>query len=136
MNKTIKSMVILFVMIFVGFWALTYGRFGDNVNYTLMDIMVYYLSSNFLMFNNFAMDPGGLRYGDRVFPLLRILFGLKTSDGFNERRMLFSKLKIDDSQFSFFVGDFCIDFGSVFAYDLAGVYSYGINHIICFCYFI
>ena len=110
------TVLALLVMILMGFGALTYGRFGDNVNYTLTDIFMYYLSSNFLMFNNYIMDPGGLRYGDRVFPLLRMLFGMDTSSGFSERRLLFPRLIIDDSQFTFFVGDFCLDFGLVFTF--------------------
>ena len=111
-------------VLFVGFWAMTYGRFSDNVNHTITDILVYYFSSDFLFFNNYAMDPGGCRYGDRVFPLIRMLLGFDTAEGFKERRLMFPKLKIDDSQFSSFVGEFCIDFGPIVAFAIISFFSF------------
>lgn len=124
-RKIFLSVVGSFVgVLFVGFWAMTYGRFSDNVNHTITDILVYYFSSEFLFFNNYAMDPGGCRYGDRVFPLIRMLLGLDTAEGFKERRLMFPKLKIDDSQFSSFVGEFCIDFGPIVAFAIISFFSF------------
>lgn len=115
---------ILVLIVLLGFWSMTYGRFSDNVNHTITDILIYYLSSDFLMFNNYAIDPGDCRYGDRVFPLIRMLFGLDTAEGFRERRLLFPKLRIDDSQFTFFVGEFCIDFGPFLAFLIIAFFSF------------
>ncbi|WP_294592866.1 O-antigen polymerase [uncultured Bacteroides sp.] len=104
------------IFIFVGGAALTIGRFDDAANFTIIDIVLYYASSNFIKFDNFVLDVGGCRYGDRVFPLIRLLLGLDTAGDYKTRRMLYPNLKIDDSQFTFFVGEFVIDFGPVLAF--------------------
>lgn len=95
--------------------AMTLGRFGDSVRYSMLEIVLYYSSSNFLMFNNFALDAGGCRYGDRTFPLVRVLLGMDTAGDYKTRRMIYSNLKLDDSQFSFFVGEFVLDYGPYIA---------------------
>ncbi len=104
------------IFIFVGGAALTIGRFDDAANFTIIDIVLYYASSNFIKFDNFVLDVGGCRYGDRVFPLIRLLLGLDTAGDYKTRRLLYPNLKIDDSQFTFFVGEFVIDFGPVLAF--------------------
>lgn len=129
MTSAQKKQIVLTVAIFggfvfAGFWAMTYGRFSDNVNHTLTDLLIYYVSSDFLFFNNYAIAPGGCRYGDRVFPLIRMLLGLDTADGFRDRRLLFTKLKVDDSQFTTFVGEFCIDFGPIIAFVIISFFSF------------
>lgn len=123
-KQIVFSASILGGVVFAGFWAMTYGRFSDNVNHTLTDIIIYYVSSDFLFFNNYAIDPGGCRYGDRVFPLFRMLLGLDTADGWRDRRLLFTKLKVDDSQFTTFVGEFCIDFGPIVAFAIISFFSF------------
>ena len=122
-KKTIKRLILVLVLfVLLAFGTLTFGRFGDK-NFTIFDIVLYYFSSDFLMFNNFALDPGACRYGDRVFPLVRSLLGLHTAEDFWDRRDEFPELELDDSQFSFFVGEFCIDFGPVFAFLLILLFS-------------
>lgn len=46
---TVAAFVIL---IFVGGAALTLGRFNDAADFTIMDIVLYYASSNFIKFDN------------------------------------------------------------------------------------
>lgn len=104
------------IFIFAGGAALTIGRFDDAANFTIVDILLYYASSNFIKFDNFVLDVGGCRYGDRVFPLIRLLLGLDTAGDYKTRRLLYPNLKIDDSQFTFFVGEFVIDFGPILAF--------------------
>lgn len=104
------------IFIFAGGAALTIGRFDNAANFTIVDIILYYASSNFIKFDNFILDVGGCRYGDRVFPLIRLLLGLDTAGDYKTRRLLYPNLKIDDSQFTFFVGEFVIDFGPVLAF--------------------
>lgn len=104
------------IFIFAGGAALTIGRFDDAANFTIVDIILYYASSNFIKFDNFILDVGGCRYGDRVFPLIRLLLGLDTAGDYKTRRLLYPNLKIDDSQFTFFVGEFVIDFGPILAF--------------------
>lgn len=124
MRKQYILTVVAFVaFIFVGGAALTIGRFGDKTNFTIVDIVLYYASSNFIKFDNFVLDVGGCRYGDRVFPLIRVLLGLDTAGDYKTRRLLYSNLKIDDSQFTFFVGEFVIDFGPVLAFLIILLFS-------------
>ena len=124
-KKLVKSFAIgIVTLISFGFLALTFGRFGDSNNYSILEILVYYLSSNFIMFDNFALNPGGCRYGDRVFPLVRKVLGLDTAKDFMDRRDMYPNLQLDDSQFSFFVGEFCIDFGPFFAALIICFFSY------------
>lgn len=130
MNKRMKrtfitSIIVVFSLILIGFLALTFGRFSDS-SFSILDICVYYASSNFIYFNNYALDAGGIRYGDRTFPLLRSLLGFDTAGDFFERRSMYD-LELDDSQFSFFVGDFVLDFGPFYAFLLIVVFSW------CFC---
>lgn len=123
-NKMIMYAFVFLGFLLIGFGSLTYGRHGDNQYHSLTDYLVYYMSSDFLMFNHDALDPGGCRYGDRVFPLLRQFLGLGTAGGFRARRLQFPNLKLDDSQFSFFVGEFCIDFGPIIAFLIISFFSY------------
>lgn len=124
-KKAITTVLIVIIaLISIGFFGLTFGRFGDQDRYSILEIMIYYLSSNFIMFNNYALNPGGCRYGDRVFPLVRKILGLDTADGYMDRRDKFPQLQLDDSQFSFFVGEFCIDFGPIFAFVIITFFSY------------
>lgn len=123
-RKYLFTVVGFAIFVFVGGAALTLGRFGDATNFSIVDIVLYYSSSNFIMFDNFVLDVGGCRYGDRVFPLIRVLLGLDTAGDFKTRRLLYPNLKIDDSQFTFFVGEFVIDFGPVLAFVIISFASY------------
>lgn len=123
-RKYLATVVGFVILIFVGGVALTLGRFEDTTNFTIADIVLYYASSNFIMFDNYVLDAGGCRYGDRVFPLLRVLLGLDTAGDFKTRRFLYPNLKIDDSQFMFFVGEFVIDFGPIFAFLIISFAAY------------
>ena len=124
-KKKIFLMSIIGFVLFalIGFWGLTIGRFGDKTSYSLLDIIVYYSSSNFLMFDNYALDANGIRYGDRVFPLIRLLFGLDITGNYVNRRMVYSNMLLDDSQFSTFVGEFALDFGPIWGFVILLLFS-------------
>lgn len=122
-RKYLFTVLGVVAFIFIGGAALTLGRFDDASNFTIVDIVLYYASSNFIKFDNFVLDVGGCRYGDRVFPLIRVLLGLDTAGDYKTRRLLYSNLKVDDSQFTFFVGEFVIDFGPIMAFLIIAFFS-------------
>ena len=127
-RKYLFTVAAFVILIFVGGAALTLGRFNDAADFTIMDIVLYYASSNFIKFDNFVLDVGGCRYGDRVFPLIRVLLGLDTAGDYKTRRLLYPNLKVDDSQFTFFVGEFVIDFGPILAF----IFILDLFWLICF----
>lgn len=109
----ISSVSAVSVTALLGFIGLTVGRFGDSSRFSIWEITEYYLGSNFLFFNNYALDAGGLRYGDRVFPLVRSIFDMDITGNYVNRRLKYHNMALDDSQFSFFVGEFTLDFGMI-----------------------
>jgi oligosaccharide repeat unit polymerase len=111
-NRRIKIVgILLIIAIAVPFYAITNSRFGEKDGGTQSSIYSYSGQQN-LYFNNFGLDNGGIRYGDRTFPLFKRILGFdNVPNNFWERRQKYSKLKINDEVFSTFVGDFTLDFG-------------------------
>jgi hypothetical protein len=69
-----------------------------------------------LNFNNYGLDDGGIRYGDRTFPLFKRMLGFdNVPHNFWERRDKYPNLKVNDEVFISFVGDFTLDFGPFIA---------------------
>lgn len=76
----------------------------------------YYLGQQNLYFNSYALDDGGIRYGDRTFPVFKRMLGFdNVPQNYAQRRAKYPNLKINDEVFSSFVGDFVIDFGPIIA---------------------
>jgi oligosaccharide repeat unit polymerase len=95
--------------------ALTISRFGKTTQGS-MSWVYYYGGQENLYFNNHGLDDGGIRYGDRTFPLFKRILGFKNVPrNFMERRAKYPHLKMNDEVFYTFVGDFTIDFGPVIA---------------------
>lgn len=76
--------------------------------------LLNYSSQAPLMFNKYGLDAGDIRYGDRTCTIFKklLLFEDVPTD-FDSCRQKHHKMKLDDSRFSTFVGDFCLDFGPV-----------------------
>ncbi|OFX22956.1 MAG: hypothetical protein A2041_00340 [Bacteroidetes bacterium GWA2_31_9b] len=95
--------------------ALTISRFGDSKQGSMASVY-YYGGQENLYFNNYGLDNGGIRYGDRTFPLFKRMLGFENvPHNFMERRAKYPNLKINDEVFSTFVGDFTFDFGPIIA---------------------
>lgn len=111
-KKTIKIIgIFLFIAILGPLFAITNSRFekteGSNQAY-----LYFYVGQSNLYFNNYGLDNGGIRYGDRTFPLFKRMLGFdNVPHNFWERRLKYFNLKINDEVFYTFVGDFTIDFG-------------------------
>jgi oligosaccharide repeat unit polymerase len=111
-NKLIRNIGITFLIVTsIPIIALTVSRFGESDAGSESSVFFYAGQEN-LYFNNFGLDNGGLRYGDRTFPLFKKILGFKNvPNNFWERRSKYPNLKINDEVFIGFIGDFTLDFG-------------------------
>ncbi len=116
-RKRVKRvMLVLSGFMIIAFSIITIGRFSSEQK-AVENAMTYYAKSyasqSFLNFNQYGLDNGGLRYGDKTFPIVRKMMGLSYSKSYMERRNHFWQLHMDDSVFYTFIGDFTLDFGPV-----------------------
>lgn len=95
--------------------AITISRFG-NESAGVNSYLNWYIGQGSLYFNNYALDDGGIRYGDRTLNLFKRVIDPETSKNFNERREKYHNLEMNDEKFTTFVGDFTIDFGPTCAF--------------------
>lgn len=111
-NKAVKIIgIIIVVATAVPLIALTTSRFGGLDGGPLSSVY-YYVGQENLYFNNYGLDNGGIRYGDRTFPLFKKMLGFdNVPNNFTERRQKYPNLEINDEVFIGFVGDFSLDFG-------------------------
>ena len=98
------------------------SRFGDY-KVDVSGIMNWYIGQGSLYFNNYGLDAGGIRNGDRTMYLVKRVIDPDTPKNFVERREKYHNLKIDDYYFYTFVGDFTIDFGPVPAFIIFVVFN-------------
>ena len=93
--------------------VLTNSRFSELQGGSLQSIYFYVGQEN-LNFNNYGLDNGGIRYGDRTIPLFKRILGFENVPrNFWERRQKYPDLKINDEVFIGFVDDFTLDFGPI-----------------------
>lgn len=92
--------------------AITVSRFGDRAA-GVNGYLNWYIGQGSLYFNNYGLNPGGTRHGERTMNLFIRVIKPDTPKNYNERRAKYHNLKIDDYYFTTFVGDFAIDFGPV-----------------------
>jgi len=115
-NKIIRNIGITFLIITsIPIIALTVSRFGESDAGSESSVLFYAGQEN-LYFNNYGLDNGGVRYGDRTFPLFKKMLGFENvPDNFWERRSKYPNLQINDEVFIGFIGDFTLDFGPFIA---------------------
>lgn len=116
-NKVIKATgVLLVIVIVIPLIAITSSRFDRPDSSGAMSSLLFYAGQQNLYFNNYGLDNGGLRYGDRTFPMFKRMMGFdNVPHNFYERRAKYPNLKINDEVFVGFVGDFTLDFGPILA---------------------
>lgn len=96
--------------------AISVSRFSQR-NYGVMGAISWYVGQGSLYFNNYGLDAGGIRYGDRTLNLFkRVIDPENTPKNFVERRDKYPSLDIDDYYYTTFVGDFSLDFGPITAF--------------------
>ena len=117
-DRIIKiSGIIITAIVAIPIIAITISRFSDRKNGTDTSGYVYwYIGQANIYFNNYALDAGGTRNGDRTFNMVKRLLSSDTPKNYSERREKYKKLKIDDYFYTTFVGDFVLDFGPLGAF--------------------
>lgn len=96
--------------------AISVSRFSQR-NYGVLGAISWYVGQGSLYFNNYGLDAGGIRYGDRTLNLFkRVIDPENTPHNFVERREKYPHLDIDDYYYTTFVGDFSLDFGPIAAF--------------------
>jgi oligosaccharide repeat unit polymerase len=104
--------ITLVISIIIPLAAITTSRFGTPESSGTMSSVLFYSGQSNLFFNNYGLDNGGIRYGDRTFPMFKRMLGFdNVPHNFFERRAKYNNLKINDEVFIGFVGDFTLDFG-------------------------
>lgn len=102
--------IVLFLMITLSITR--FNNFSGGASYQALR----YIGSANLNFNNYCLDAGGIRYGDRTVNTFKHMLGFENVPrDLNETRAKYQNMKIDDSSFYTFVGDFTLDFGPVIA---------------------
>lgn len=112
-RKMVLVLSVVGILLVSGLALVTIGRFGNNRQQR--EYLIYgletYAAQNFIFFNNYGLDAGGIRYGENTANLVKRVLGLKTSTNPADGRLMYSHLKIDNSRFYTFVGDFTLDYG-------------------------
>lgn len=81
-----------------------------------------YYAQGPIVFDNFCLDANGTREGHFTFPLILHLLGEKSMTE-NELRQKYYYMKVDNSKFTTFVGDYVLDFGPIVAFFLFVLFS-------------
>lgn len=118
-----RILLISFILVAIPFLAITISRFGSSDKGASSSLLSY-MGMSTLNFNNYGLDAGGIRYGDRTSTIFKQMLGMDTVTDFYEARFKYSHLKMDDSVFYTFIGDFTLDYGPVIAFVLFCVFSY------------
>jgi oligosaccharide repeat unit polymerase len=123
--------IIVTVIVAIPIIAITISRFSDRKDSPETSGYVYwYIGQANIYFNNYALDAGGTRNGDRTINLAKRLLSPDTPKNYTERREKYSNLNIGDDFFTTFVGDFAIDFGPLAAFIIFVVFNgWAILHI-------
>lgn len=123
--------IIVTVIVAIPIIAITISRFSDRKDSPETSGYVYwYIGQANIYFNNYALDAGGTRNGDRTFNMAKRLLSSDTPKNYTERREKYSNLNIGDDFFTTFVGDFAIDFGPLAAFIIFVVFNgWAILHI-------
>lgn len=115
-TKAIKIMgIVALVILIAPVVMITISRFDTKYS-DPRESTYFYLGHANLTFNNYGLDDGGIRYGDRTVSLFKQMLGFRNVPAnFIERRAKYPYLKVNDEVFVTYVGDIAIDFGPIMA---------------------
>lgn len=115
-SKKVKKVFLIIGLFFLIITVLpviilTNSRFSET-NAGAISSVYFYAGQQNLVFNNYGLNNGGIRYGDRTFPFFKQLIGFENvPNNFWERRNKYPNLYVDDELFIGYIGDFTLDFG-------------------------
>ena len=114
-RRIIQTVGLTIILLFsIPVTAITLSRFGEKAA-GAAGFVNWYVGQGSLYFNNYGLDAGGTRNGDRTANLIKRIIDPSTPKNYIERRDKYPNLYIDDYFFVTFVGDFTIDFGPYLA---------------------
>lgn len=120
--RQVKRFAIIGVIILcIPLTAITLSRFNSKTAHSQQNAissLVWYVGQPMIFFNNYGLDAGGIRYGDRTALLFKKSLGFNVPMNYMERRAKYSYLKADDFIFYTFVGDFTLDYGPLLSFAL------------------
>jgi len=111
-KRIFKIMVITMLLISFPVILITISRFGQG-NTDMGYANAWYYGQSYLNFNNYGIDAGGIRNGDRTASFFKGLFVDDMPKNYLERRQKYFYMKMDESVFYTFVGDFTLDYGAI-----------------------
>lgn len=111
-KKMIKSIIIIILLFLVPFISISLSRKGGDIEKATLGAELY-LSQGPLLFNNYGLDAGGIRYGDYTAVVFKYILGMDPAMYYRGRLNKYSHMKLDESQFYTFVGDFTLDYGPI-----------------------
>lgn len=102
--------------LFFLFYLLSLHKYGLVDNEYLHSKYLIYFSENFIMFDSYGLDAGGIRYGTRTATMVTKLLMPSSPSTYAERMATFTNMKIGEDKFTTFVGDFTLDYGPLLAF--------------------
>lgn len=112
--RIIRTFSMLFLLLLIPFFAITLSRSKGDMEKTALSIERYG-AEGVLRFNNYGLDAGGIRNGDYTVVAFKKMLGLNPAMYYKGRLEKYAHLKLDESMFYTFVGDFTLDYGPVLA---------------------
>lgn len=113
-RKLNRMIVVIGIIFLVPFLAVTYSKAKGDTGKTLLSIERY-SAEGFLLFNNYGLDAGGTREGDYTAVAFKYVAGLHPAMYYGGRLNKYHDMKLNESRFYTFVGDFTLDYGPVWA---------------------
>lgn len=124
-QKNIKRLGIFIVCLTViPIMLITVSRFGDIEDFNPLYSIEMYYGQSFLNFNNYGLDAGGIRNGDRTASLFKQIIWDDVPRNYLERINKHSNMKMNEASFYTFVGDFTLDYGPILSFFLFFVTSF------------
>lgn len=109
-KHTIRNLFLVMMLLFAGaLFVISYARFATS-SFDMVYYLEFYFAECIPYFNGYGLASGGIRYGDKIFPVLKRFLGLDWVKG-TEVNPKYWYLDFDDSLFVSFVGEYTLDFG-------------------------
>lgn len=109
-KKIIMAFFVFMISLIIPFLAITLSRKEGDLEKAIVGVESY-IAQGPLHFNNYGLDAGGIRYGDYTIVAFKYMLGLDPAMYFWGRVNRYSHMKLNESLFYTFVGDFTLDYG-------------------------
>lgn len=130
LRKRITKFFVTFgTILLIPFIALTLSRNKGDSDMAIQ-MAESYLSQGVLNFNNYGLDPGGTRQGDYTAVVFKYVAQMKPAMYYNGRINKYWHMKLNESKFYTFVGDFTLDYGPIISFVMFVILSFLSNLII------